>query len=82
MKLDVVRIGNSRGIRIPKRVLEECRMERSVRLRVKGTQIILEPIRKKIREGWAEAAKEAHAAGDDELLIPDVFLEDIGEERS
>ncbi len=80
MKLDVVRIGNSRGIRIPKRVLDECRMKDSVRLRINGHQIILEPIRKKARAGWAEAAKEAHESGADELLIPDVFSEDFHEE--
>lgn len=73
MNLNVVRIGNSRGVRIPKRILDQCRITGTVRLRVKGTRVILEPVRRRPREGWAEAARRAHAAGDDKPLLPDVF---------
>ena len=71
MNLNVVRIGNSKGIRIPKKILEECHITNIVNLRVKGTRIILESIPNKARKGWMEAAQMAHAAGDDKLLFPD-----------
>jgi antitoxin MazE len=29
------------------------------------------------REGWEEYAKQMHENGDDELLIPDVFPNDV-----
>ncbi|MBI3097724.1 MAG: AbrB/MazE/SpoVT family DNA-binding domain-containing protein [Planctomycetes bacterium] len=77
MNVSVVRIGNSRGIRIPKRILEQCRISGSVDLRVKGSRIILEPVRRRVREGWEEAARQARQRGDDVLLLPDVFAEDV-----
>ena len=76
MNVSVVRIGNSRGLRIPKEVLDRCRFGTVVELRVSGSRIILEPLRRRPREGWAEAARDAHAAGDDALLIPDVLPDD------
>lgn len=30
-------------------------------------------IKGQLRQGWAEAAQRAHEAGDDALLVPDVF---------
>ena len=77
MKAQIVPIGNSRGIRIPKAVLEQCEMTDEVELAVEGRQIILSPTRQEPRKGWREAAAQMAAAGDDELLIPDVFEDDI-----
>ncbi len=80
MHASIVRIGNSKGIRIPKRILEQCRIEDEVDLVVKGRRIVLTPVMKKPREGWAEAAARMHASGDDGLLIPDVLDDDVHEE--
>jgi antitoxin MazE len=77
MKVKVVPIGNSRGIRIPKPLLEQCAIEDAVELRSDGKRIVLTPVKAKPRQGWAEAAARMHEAGDDELLIPDVFEDDI-----
>ena len=77
MTLQVIRIGNSRGIRIPKKILDQCRITGSMRLSIKGRKIVLEPIDRKPREQWADAAKAMHENGDDELLIPDVLDDDI-----
>ena len=77
MKLNVVRIGNSRGIRIPKPLLDQCQIDEAVDLKVEGKRIILTPAKSKPRQGWAAEAARMHAAGDDALLIPDVFEEDI-----
>jgi antitoxin MazE len=80
MKTRLVPIGNSRGIRIPKAVLEQCEMTDAVDLSVKGHQIIVTPLRKRPREGWREAAARMASAGDDQLLFPDVFDDDIDSE--
>jgi antitoxin MazE len=77
MKAQIVAIGNSRGIRIPKAVLQQCEMSDAVELVVKGRQIIVSPVSERPRQGWREAAVRMSAAGDDELLIPDVFADDI-----
>ena len=78
MKLKVVPIGNSKGIRIPKAVLKHCEIADALDLRLEDKRIILTPVSAKPRQGWAAAAERMHRAGDDELLIPDVF-EDEGD---
>ena len=77
MNVNVVRIGNSRGIRIPKQVLDQCQIADAVDLRVEENRIVLEPVTKQTREGWAREAQAMHEAGDDELLIPDVLDGDV-----
>ena len=77
MRLSVVRIGNSKGIRIPKPLLDQCHISGAVDLKVEGKRIVLTPVKSKPRQGWAAAAELMHQAGDDELLIPDVFEEDV-----
>ena len=67
MKTKLVRIGNSRGVRIPKPLLELAGLEDEVRLRVVERGIVIEA-EKSARAGWAEAAALAHENGDDELL--------------
>lgn len=76
MRVSVVPIGNSRGIRIPKPLLEECGITDAVELRRVGKRLVLTPHRAQPRAGWAEAAARMHEAGDDALLIPDVFPDD------
>jgi antitoxin MazE len=77
MKTQLVPIGNSRGIRIPKAILQQCEMTDEVELAVEGRQIILSPAGQEPRNGWREAAARMAAAGDDQLLIPDVFEDDV-----
>jgi len=76
MQVSVVKIGNSRGIRIPKKILDQCHVDDVLDLSVEENNILLRPINKKPREGWAEAARLCHEQGDDQLLIPDVLDND------
>jgi antitoxin MazE len=67
MKTNIVRIGNSRGIRIPKAVLEQCHLEDEVELEVRDDHLEVRPATKP-RSGWAEAFRRMHEQGDDALL--------------
>jgi antitoxin MazE len=68
MKIKVVKIGNSRGVRIPKILLRQTGIDEEVNLEVKNNQIILKPIYRPARFGWnADFAKMAEA-GDDKLI--------------
>ena len=67
MKTKIVRIGNSRGVRIPKPLLEEAGLEEQVQLRVVDGGIMIESERAP-RAGWADAAALAKERGDDTLL--------------
>jgi antitoxin MazE len=70
MKTKITRIGNSKGIRIPAKVLEECGITEHVDLVVKGKSIIITPI-KSPRSGWDNAAAKLAQKKQDHLIIPD-----------
>jgi antitoxin MazE len=67
MKAKIVRIGNSRGIRIPKPLLEEAGLGEEVELRVVDGGIMI-AAETGPRAGWAEAASLAKERGDNTLL--------------
>lgn len=72
MKLPIISIGNSKGLRLSKTILERYDIQKSVELILEEDQIIIKPIANP-REGWEEAFLRMHEAGDDELVIDDVF---------
>jgi antitoxin MazE len=67
MKTKIVRIGNSRGVRIPKPLLKQAGLDEEVELRVVESGIIIEGVAQP-RAGWSEAAAALAEAGDDALL--------------
>ncbi|HEY7391810.1 MAG TPA: AbrB/MazE/SpoVT family DNA-binding domain-containing protein [Bryobacteraceae bacterium] len=68
MKIELVRIGNSRGIRIPKPIIEQCGLGDTVELRVEKDRLIIAPARGP-REGWKEAFAAAGSSRHDRLLL-------------
>ena len=68
MKVKVVQIGNSKGIRIPKVLLRQTGIDEEVNLEVKENQIILEPIIHPVRSGWNSTFAKMAEIGDDKLL--------------
>jgi antitoxin MazE len=71
MLISVVQIGNSKGIRIPKAILEQCNIHDQIELEVENGKIILEPVHDSPRQGWDEAFREMAENNDDRLLISD-----------
>jgi len=71
MKVSVVQIGNSRGIRLPKAILEQLHISDQLELEVENKQIILTPIHRHPRAGWEEALQEMSKNREDTLLIPE-----------
>jgi antitoxin MazE len=76
MKVDLIRIGNSRAIRIPKPVIKQCGFGDTAELRIEHDQLIIAPDRKP-RQDWEKAFRSAGSTAADELLLdaipPDVF---------
>lgn len=66
MKARIVQIGNSRGIRLPKVLLEEAQLAEEVELAAEPGRIVIKRTAK-ARAGWADAAKRMREAGDDRL---------------
>jgi antitoxin MazE len=71
MKVSIVSIGNSKGIRIPKSILEQCNFNKEADLEVEHNKLVIKPVKKKIREGWDNAFKLMHERKEDVLLLDD-----------
>jgi antitoxin MazE len=67
LKTKIVRIGNSRGVRIPKPFLEQAGLENEVELRLVEDGIVIEAVNP-TRAGWADAARALHEREGDGLL--------------
>lgn len=67
MKTKVIKIGNSKGVRIPRHILEESGLKNEVEIEVNDNKIILKPT-KKVREDWDIAFKGMAKNNDDILL--------------
>jgi antitoxin MazE len=66
---EIIDIGNSKGLRIPKAIREQIGLEGKVTLAVKDDALVIRP-KRKLREGWDAAFKRA-GSGNEELFIPD-----------
>ncbi len=73
MQTAVRKLGNSAGVIIPKSVLAELGLTAgdAVDLRMEDGRIILAPVRRPTRAGWAEASRTIAQAGDDALVWPE-----------
>jgi antitoxin MazE len=69
-KTDIIRIGNSRGVRIPKALLEQCGLHGRVELAVEAGNLVIKPARE-ARTGWSQAFERMAAERDDALLLPE-----------
>jgi antitoxin MazE len=67
MKAHLVRIGNSRGLRLPKPIIEQCGFDDAVEMEVHRHELVIRSSSRP-REGWAAAFARMSACGDDELL--------------
>ena len=72
MELSVINIGNSKGIRLSKTILEKYNISDKIELILEKDYIILKP-KLEPRKGWEKAFKKMHENGDDQLLMADVF---------
>lgn len=67
MKTHIIRIGNSRGIRVPKVLLDQAQLPEEVELHAERGRLVVQAARGP-RSGWAEAAQAMRARGEDRLL--------------
>ncbi len=62
-------MGNYRGIRLPKPLIEQAGLTDEVELEVQGNTIVI-VAQKAPRDGWSEAARRLHDENGDRLLDP------------
>jgi len=69
MKTHLVRIGNSRGVRLPKPLIAQAALTEEVEPRVQGSAILIARVSTP-RSGWADAARRMRERNDDRLRDP------------
>lgn len=79
METAIIKIGNSKGLRLSKTILEKYNIQDKIELILEEEQIILKPIAKP-RQNWAKEFKKMNEKGDDQLMIDDVFEDENLEE--
>ncbi len=79
MDISIVPIGNSKGIRLSKTLLEKYNIKDKVELILEKNYIILKP-KAEPRKGWEKAFRKMHESGDDKPLMNDVFEDESFEE--
>ena len=73
MHVNLVQIGNSKGIRLPRAVLEALNVEKELDIEVKDQILIVKPVHNGPRKGWEEKLKTMQKRGEDKLLIDDMM---------
>ncbi len=81
MEASVIKIGNSKGLRLSKIILEKYKIKDKVELILEKGRIILKPIEQP-RKNWESAFKEMRMNNDDNLLMKDVLEDENFEEWS
>ena len=76
MEAKIIQIGNSKGIRLSKTILDKYGFDEVVNLRMEENFLILEPV-KKVRENWDQAFNLMHLKNSDLPLIPDFFEDEM-----
>jgi antitoxin MazE len=67
MKTRIMSIGNSKGVRIPKALLEQAHLRGEVEISVENGSLVIRPF-KRPRAGWAVAFRKMGHCGDDPLV--------------
>ncbi|TXE11671.1 AbrB/MazE/SpoVT family DNA-binding domain-containing protein [Seonamhaeicola algicola] len=79
METAIIKIGNSKGLRLSKTILEKYNIKDKVELILEKGHIILKPVATP-RKNWEKAFKKMNESGDDKLLMSDVFDDENIEE--
>ena len=79
MEITVINIGNSKGIRLPKTILEQYHINDKLEMILEKGRIVLTP-KTTPRKGWEESFIQMNANGDDKLLVNDIFDDENFEE--
>jgi antitoxin MazE len=76
MHVTIRPFGNSRGVIIPKPLLAQVGLQDEAEIEVQDGALVLRPMKKPVRQGWAQAAQAIAKAQDDEQVLGDQPLAD------
>jgi len=76
MRINLVKVGNSKGVIIPAALLASCGLKDVVDLQIKGKKLVIEAL-KQPRSGWFEG----YQAENDEAAVLDSIPVDEGDDE-
>ena len=79
METAIIKIGNSKGLRLSKTILDKYNIKDKVEIILEEGQIIIKPIEIP-RQNWEAAFEKMSKEGDDKMLLNDVFHDENFEE--
>jgi len=79
LKITIRQIGNSKGVVIPKAILEQVGLNDAVEMSVEGERLVLSKPKNQVRINWADDAKSISKSGEDNLVLGDFANEDDGD---
>jgi antitoxin MazE len=68
MRSNIIRIGNSKGIRIASSIIKECQFDNEVEIKVVDKKLIIVAV-KEPRADWNKRFEDIHDNKEDKLLI-------------
>jgi antitoxin MazE len=68
MRSNLIKIGNSKGIRITSSIIKECELDNEIEIMVVDKKLIIEAV-KEPRADWNKTFEEMHKNREDKLLI-------------
>jgi antitoxin MazE len=75
MEVAIRKMGNSQGVLIPKPILAQLGLEGTADMQVQDGVIVIRPVKRNPREGWAEDARRLAEHGGDALVWPEIANE-------
>lgn len=75
MEASIIKIGNSKGLRLSKTILEKYNIHDKVKIILDKGQIIIRPIATP-RKNWDNQFRKMAENGDDQLLMDDVLVDE------
>jgi len=79
METSIIKIGNSKGLLLSKSILEQYKINDKIEVILEKGRIILKPIENP-RKNWEVSFKQMRKENDDQLLIDEVFNDEMLEE--
>jgi len=67
VRTQIIKIGNSRGIRIPKPLIDQAKLGNEVEIAVQRGHLVIRAVSRP-RQGWDEQFRAMADQGDDQLL--------------
>lgn len=79
MQVAIRTMGNSKGVLIPKAILQQTGLQDAADLQVANGVIEIRPLKRNVREGWAADSQRVAQAQGDALVWPE--FANLGDEE-